>query len=159
MGCSWYPNGRPRGSHWRLGRVGSSDPWSRRPPSSAPKGEKDDDRDGAEYRHYGDGRQRLRQGKTPLVPPGVEEPLPDLAHDPLVGTEAGEALTGAGKAGGGSLYARSMNSMRYPSGSRTKKILVPLLMAWGLLSKSTPPASSSLWARASRSSTAKATWL
>ncbi len=114
---------------------------------------------GDEYRHYGDGRQLLRQGKTPLFPSGVEEPLPDLAQDLLVSAEADEALTGAGKAGGGLPYARSINSMRYPSGSRTKKILVPLLMAWGLLSKSTPPASSSLWATASRSSTAKATWL
>jgi hypothetical protein len=130
-----------------------------RPPSSASRGEKEDDRDGDEYLHYGDGHQQLRQGKTPLVPPDVEEPLPDLAHDPLVGTETSEALTDARKAGGGPLYARSMNSMRYPSGSRTKKILVPLLMAWGLLSKSTPPASSSLWAKASRFSTAKATWL
>jgi len=56
-------------------------------------------------------------------------------------------------------YLRSMNSMRYPSGSRTKKIRLPLPMACGLLSKSTPPAPSSRSARASRSSTAKATWL
>ena len=56
-------------------------------------------------------------------------------------------------------YLRSMNSMRYPSGSRTKKIRLPLPIACGLLSKSTPPASSSLSASASRSSTANATWL
>ena len=54
-------------------------------------------------------------------------------------------------------YLRSMNSIRYPSGSRTKKMRVPLLIACGLLSKSTPPASSSFPAMASRSSTAKAT--
>jgi hypothetical protein len=71
-----------------------------------------------------------------------------------VGTKAGSTL-----AGGRTRYLRSMNSMRYPSGSRTKKIRVPLLIACGLLSKSTPPTSSSLSARASRSSTAKATWL
>ena len=107
-------------------------------------------------------RGSLRMG-TGYAPVGSKRPVPGAPNwVPRTNTSNERHIYCEGHVEGRNPrtgYLRSMNSIRYPSGSLTKKIRLPLPMACGLLSKSTPPASSSLSARASRSSTAKATWL